>query len=715
MKTSDYKNTLLSIAISMTVCSTAVASVIDEIVVTAQKREQNMQDVGVSVTAFTGDAMQELGMVESTNVAAQTPGLSYGGTGGLNTILNIRGVSQNDFALHQETPVTVYMDEGYISFPSAQLFTTLDLERVEVLRGPQGTLFGRNATGGLLHFVTKKPSFEAVESNVTLKVGEHGLAAVQGGIGGPISDTVAGRLAVNYSENDTYIDNATVDGLDAGDNDEWSARGTLLWQPTNDLAVTLGVTAYENERSINYGYLPSSVNAEGLTIATGPVTDSTETVVDQPGGWESDATHVNLNVQYDIGEVTLTSITTYLDHYGAHFEDSDVQTDPFALGDNGIRIWSAQDNEQITQEFRLNGEFDNGGTWVTGLFYMDREQFGLQRIDWGTLFDDPDLGVNPGLYNDTYRSDSDILAVTESWAVFAQVEVPVTDTLALTLGARHTQDELEFDFDTRDFITGIEIAELNSANESDEKDWSGKVQLDWDVAEGTLVYAGISRGTKGGGYNSPYIEGALLGEVNKFDGEVLTSYEVGVKSDFDNGWRLNASAFYYDYQDYQGFVFENLVSTLVNYDAESQGLELELVANPAEGLDVLVGLSYLDAEIENGNTMPFSPEFSVNALVRQSWNLSNGAAVAAQLDANWSDEQEMDPINSPGVTIDAKHTINARLSYTNPEDSMTIALMAHNLTDEENVSFFVPVGVLGYSQVLFEKPRWVSLEASFRF
>lgn len=229
-----FGSKLLVAAIAIAGTGNLQASVIEEIVVTAQKREQNLQDVGVSVTAFTGDAMKELGMTESAGVAAQTPGLSYSSTGGLNTVFNIRGVSQNDFTVHQESPVTTYVDEGYISFTSAMMFANLDMERVEVLRGPQGTLFGRNATGGLLHFVTRKPSLEETEGNATVSLGENGLFGVDGGFGGPLSDTVAGRLAFSHTENDNYIDNLGT-AADAGAAEEWAVRGTLLVQLTEDL------------------------------------------------------------------------------------------------------------------------------------------------------------------------------------------------------------------------------------------------------------------------------------------------------------------------------------------------------------------------------------------------------------------------------------------------------------------------------------------------
>ena len=720
-------STLIAVASVTLPIQAGASALMEEIVVTAQKREQNLQDVGAAVTAFSGDAMRELGMTESIDVAAQVPGLSMSTTGGLNNILNIRGVSQNDFSTHQEMPITVYMDEGYISYTSAIRFTSLDMERVEVLRGPQGTLFGRNATGGLLHFVTKKPSLAETEGDISVEVGEEGLVRVRGAIGGALGETVAARIAGSYVENDKYMQNLGV-GPDGGGREEWAIRGTLLVQPTDQLQAILSVSAYEDENdSSSYGYQPSAENAEALSVKVGPGTGPKHILSNEPGAWEADGVFVNLNVSYDVGGGTFTSVTSYIENEAFHYEDSDVQSDPWgALGipntdsvEDQIVISDTQQNEQFTQELRFNRELDNGGNWVLGAFYMDREAAIKDHVvDWGVSFDTL-LGLGIGA---PFGSISNTELTTESWAVFGQVEYPISETVSLTAGLRYTDDDIDFEYVADDFIRvspgfngeRVLLGEVSTVTGHSEDDFSGKVQLDWRPSDNVLVYGGFSRGTKGGGYNEPFLDGTL-GVVSQFDGEVLEAFEVGVKSDLSDKVRLNAAAYYYDYQDYQGFAFEGLTAKLVNVDAESKGAEIELIANPAEDLDIILGLAVMDAELDNGNTMPFSPEVSANLLIRKSWFLGSGASVSLQFDGNWYDDQEMDTLNSPSALIEEKHTINTRMSYTNAADNLTVSLIGRNITDEENILFVVPVGSLGYDQVVYERPSWWSIEVSYRF
>lgn len=705
----------------------ASAQVLEEITVTAQKREESLQDVGVAVTAFSGDAMNDLGMKLSVDVAAQTPGLTMSTSDGLNNILNIRGVSQNDFGTHQEAPVTVYIDEGYISNQALQRITNLDIERVEVLRGPQGTLFGRNATGGLLHFVTRKPSFDGVEGDFAVEAGQRGLLRLRGGVGGPLSEKVAARFAASYGHNDKYVTNIGT-GPDGGEAKQWTARGTLVAQPTDSFQATLSFNAFdENNDSSSYGTQPSFVNNDGLSVAAGPGTGPEIIASNHPTLWDSSGNMLNLKLVLDAAGGTITSVTAVLDHEAAHDEDADTQSDPWgALGipgttiEDNIVIWSRQKNEQLTQELRYDRELGNGGNWVVGVYFMDRESDTFQRVDWGTSFDTLGVAVPP--IGAPFGSDTNISLQTKSRAVFSQVGVPLSDTVSLTAGIRYTEDDLDFSFLPDDYIRlepGIEgdrlyFGVVPTLRSHSEDDYSGKVQLDWRPNDNTLWYAGFSRGTKGGGYNGPYLDGTA-GVVDRFKGEVLHAFEVGVKSDISEKVRLNASAFKYDYKDYQGFAFEGLTALLQNIDGESHGMEVELTAYPADGLDILFGLAYLDAELDTGARMPLSPELAVNALVRKSFELGNGGQFAVQLDGNWTDDQEMDTINSPSVQIKAKHTLNVRLTYTGSNDRFSVALIGRNIMDEENLSFAVPVGFLGYDQMMYEKPSWWSVELAYNF
>jgi iron complex outermembrane receptor protein len=258
------KPALMVLSLAFLVSGTAVAQVLEEVTVTAQKREQSLQDVGIAVTAFTGEQLEALGIEESYQVAAFTPNVHIGGSmAGQNSQFTIRGVSQNDYNDIVEAPNAVYVDEGYVAIAQGQTFALFDIERVEILKGPQGTLFGRNATGGLVHYITRKPEFET-EGYFDVTYGMFDSPAnadqttIEGAIGGPMTDTVAGRVAFRYNNQDGYLENiypyaavgaATFGasdsnspgpgaGVDLGDDDTFAARGSLLIEPNDDVELS---------------------------------------------------------------------------------------------------------------------------------------------------------------------------------------------------------------------------------------------------------------------------------------------------------------------------------------------------------------------------------------------------------------------------------------------------------------------------------------------
>jgi len=291
-----FNKTLMAATIASGLAATgapavmAQGSVLEEIVVTAQKREENLQDVGIAVSAYTGDQLRALGVKESFDVALITPGVHTGGAlAGQNSQFTIRGVVQNDFNDIVEAPNAVYIDEGYVANSNAQTFATLDIARVEVLKGPQGTLFGRNATGGLVHYITRKPSFDEAEGFIDIEYGQYDEPSgryidsqgnrqkadidtaystrVEAAFGGPITENFAARVAVLYNERDPYLYNIWPEGefglgsigasdsnspgpgagADMGDDESKAARGTFLWQASDELEFMLSLSWGETD------------------------------------------------------------------------------------------------------------------------------------------------------------------------------------------------------------------------------------------------------------------------------------------------------------------------------------------------------------------------------------------------------------------------------------------------------------------------------------
>ena len=312
------------------------AELMEEITVTAQKREQSIQDVGIAVTAFSGDQIRELGFTRSTDIIAHTPGVEISGAGGgaTNTFA-IRGAAQNDFAAAQESPVAVYVDDSYISQNVVTGFSLFDIARVEILRGPQGTLFGRNATGGLVHYITERPSQE-FGGFIEVELGEAGRHRVEAAVSGGLSDTVSGRLSAVYNKSDGLIENDI--GPDLMRTDDYAVRGQLLFEPTDELSVLLKVQ-YGDEDGAKGGFThqvasngmfvsdPTTLDNGGFGVFPGYRDADGDTYTqsqDFPNFRKVEMTDLSAQINWDIGNVTLTSITDYQDIDHLYSEDSDA-------------------------------------------------------------------------------------------------------------------------------------------------------------------------------------------------------------------------------------------------------------------------------------------------------------------------------------------------------------------------------------------------------
>ena len=493
---------------------------LEEIIVTAQKRSENLQDVPISVTAFSGQQMAELGVTNAIDLISQVPGLKVSGAGGgaINNF-SIRGVTQNDFAASQESPVAVYVDEAYISLNTITNFSLFDLERVEVLRGPQGTLFGRNATGGLVHYITMKPS-QDFDGIVDFQLGEDGRTRAEGAVGGGLGERVSGRLAGVYDKNDGLIEN------DIGPNtmrrDNYAVRGQLLFEASDDLSVLLKAQ-YANEDAARGGYAhtvaldgnfvndPDATDFFGYRDADGdPFTVSQ----DFDGYTESEVAELSARIDWTVDRFNVTSLTNYQDISDGYGEDADVT--PFDI----YNYEQANEVTQFSQELRMSWDSERLKN-IVGVYYLNIDgEFNTRQT--GDAFFGTGVGYPEGT--------AEVVAATqetETWAIFGQSDVALTDRWSLTLGGRYNDDSKDFRYESTDiyFLQGGSFSYRDSLSEDD---WSGKVQLNFRPKDEWLLYAGVSRGIKAGGFNLPLFP--IAPSDFPFSGEVLTAYEVGLKS-----------------------------------------------------------------------------------------------------------------------------------------------------------------------------------------
>lgn len=725
-----------------------VGGVLEEIVVSAQKREQNIQSVGISVTAFSGDQMRELGFDSATDIALQVPSMQVYSFHPSYAAINLRGVSQNDFADHLEPPIAMYSDEAYVAHPGAMTAQTFDLERVEVLRGPQGTLFGRNATGGLVHVVTRKPT-RTPEGYFDLSYGNYDDIRAEGAVSGPLSETVAARLSAAYNSRNGWFENRV--GKDLMDANNYALRLQLLFEPSEATSALLKLHGSRNEDETGNAYVhtPTAPNAQGLGRPIGPTelgvfpnivlggtfttcpgcdalgyrepdNDWTTGSIDEPGSFDRDIYGATLKLRHDFGGATLTSITDYLSIEKDFSGDIDGSPFPF------FAFSTSQDSTQLSQELRLDGQVDKLH-WQTGLYYLDIDSSYGSSVDFDVS---PYIGLPPGTVIAPNTADWDL--DVRSWAVFGEVEYAFTDHIAAIVGLRYTNDKKEDDYRLDSGLPTFVFDKQTYPDlaEQEFENVSAKLELDWRPNDDWLYYLSYNRGHKAGNFAAPVFgvpadptfRSQVFPRIIPHDEEVLSSYETGFKGRFADGRaRMNASAFYYDYDDYQVFFLQTLAQAIFNRDATVTGAELELTLAPMTGLEILLGVSSLfeakvkDVPLPTGQIvdrrLPLSPDLTLNGLVRYEWP-ALGGALSVQADYKWSEHFYHTALNEPVTYEPAFGVGNARLGYRNGDASWQFALWVKNVTDEKYGAFRLDIGALGMCGCAYGTPRTYGVTVS---
>ena len=653
---------------------------IEEIIVTAQKREQNLNDVSVAVTVFTGDDIREQRLGQPVDLAAQTPNLNINETFG-NSITNvsIRGLGLNDYAVNNNPAAGIYIDEVYLVSPAMLTFQLFDMERVEVLKGPQGTLYGRNTTAGAVKFISKKPT-EEFEGYLSADYGRYDHFVLEGAIGGQIAEGLTGRAAVQTSQrNDGFqLNRATGDKVGEIDRSAW--RALLNWQPSADLDVFLNVHGgFDNSDTL----LVKVDNA--LTPVDDGIADPFSSSAGNDTLLDNESYGASLAVNWHISEdLTLASVTGYEDYERSHDEDRDgtvlVHLDGLFL--NNI--------EQVSQELRLTYVKDEY-VLIGGVFYGRDEVSTRDNFDASALL--PLLGVPADAVGNEYNQEAD------SYAVFGHAELQFHEDWKFIAGLRYTEEDKEFN----DAFTFLSFGETEVqvfapiSNDYSVSNLSGKAGIDYTGFENTLLYASFSRGFKSGNF-----QGQLTfnpADLQAFGKELVSAYEIGAKTQLlNNSLQFNISAFFYDYEGVQiyGPIFQHeLLGPLFGItnagDAEVYGAEFDLLWRVAAGLDIRLGLGLLDTEITDsfvpnvaeGSDLPNSPGVNFNAGVKYQWNLTPGLVADIMLDTSYKDDVSYDIVNQPMETLEEGYWItNARAGISSANGRWGVHLWGRNITDE---------------------------------
>ena len=704
---------LVIIGLITTITSVHAAAILEEIIVTAQKREQSLQDVGISITALDTSQIRNFRFVASTDVVAQLPGVENFSTQGrgANAFTYIRGIGLNDFGDAHEAPVTGYIDEFYMIPPAGLDFALYDLERIEVLRGPQGTLFGRNSTGGLIHYITKKPT-EEFEGYIDATYASENEVRIEGVVSGPLTENLSARASLLFHDGDGYIENLGpfADGTDYGTK---TGRVQLLFEPNDDVEVLAKVqygevdviplyTDHETatldpatgQQILNPGGVSALGFNESQVGASAPRVVSTN----DPQTLEAEVLNVLLRIDWDLTEnITLTSLSGYAWVTRDNREDCDGS--PGALCSAGFPV----DHEIVTQEARVYYETPKT-RWTGGFFYLSQDAVAHPNADF--------FGVPLAL-------DSPWQLQLDSWALFGHVEYDIAPQWTILAGVRYTNDDKHYEAVNFNFFRPPNAADNftdanvgNLTNRTD-KLVSANLEVDWKPRDDWLVYAKITRGTKAGGFNNGFYFVPTPSDV-QFGDETLWSYELGFKADiFDDRARLNASFFYYDYSDFQTFNWTGLSGSVTNSDAINYGAEIEATVYPVDRLEVSLGLSLLDTKIKdvfNGTItqdveMAFAPKVTFNGAARYTQPAFNGD-VSLQWDFNYISSKFNDNFNDPSAQHGKHFITNIRVSYVPQSGRWEASFFVQNLTDETNLIKADSFTGLGFRQAMYNPPRW---------
>jgi iron complex outermembrane receptor protein len=718
-----------------------------EIIVTAQRREQNLQDVGTSVTAFDANSVERLGLKDATDIVGQTPGMQFNQYGATVTVYNLRGVSQNDFSDHQEAPIAVYSDDAYIANTGALAGSLFDLQRVEVLRGPQGTLFGRNATGGLIQYVSKQPT-DAPGGYVQVTAGNYHLLQTEGAVGGPLSDRVDARASFQTSYHDGYITNRIGDSIN--NQKQFAGRLQFKIKPSDDGEILIKLDAVNNDHETegNYSWAAAIPDATGRGVFAPPGTPdfggyvNTSTspfnqAENRRGLFNRTVWDANVRVNWQFSGFSLASVTDFMQLQKRYGEDSDISPNPIFNYDTGVHY------QQFSQEFRLNGTV-GALRWITGAYYINYKTNNFEQTVLPNYINYPGLGPFP--YGDGLAQ---LRLTTSSPAVFGQLEYDLSEHWTAIAGARYTSDEKSYTFNYACNVCGppnpnsppggfpYAVTYSTAAGYPQAEHTyhlpTGKVELDYKIDRDNLLYASVNRGAKGGGWSAPssgYVNlnpaYTFLPVLNlNYNEEKLTSYEMGFKSTFwDGKARLNGDLFYYDYKDYQGFFLDVATTIVENVNAKVKGGELELAVAPLRGLNMQLGVSYLDTRAENVPTpsgvkitaqLPQAPLWSLNAEARYEWP-AFGGQLSVESDAKWNKQQYLELINAEDDLEHSYIVTNARVAYTSGSGRWEYAAFCKNLTDRWYRVYNLDLsGFLGIDQSVFAPPRTFGASVLYRW
>lgn len=679
---------------------------LEEIIVTAQKREQSIQDIPFSVSALSGESLSNSGVVDVMDLQSISPSLMMPSTGapGQGASFRLRGFGSPPFQLGIEPAVATFVDGVYRSRSGIAVNDMIDIDRIEVLKGPQGTLFGKNTTAGVIHIITKRPDPEALQGSVEASYEKYDRTRIKGMLNVPLADTAALRVTGMWGEGDGWLENNGSPD-DAADLDRSNIRAQLLLTPNDDLDINL---------SVSYAQI-DEICCSATTVAD---REDLETADDTEGVNDAEDTTFSMEINWQLNDaVKLTSITSYQDYEVETVTDGDFISFGF------LDIVSAVEIKAFTQEIRFSGGNDNL-EWTVGGFYSDEEIDRERAFVWGPAIVFTPFPLTPGL------GVLDILSQEgTSYSLFGQVTYSLTDSLSVTAGLRLNEEEKEGKGNFLQPQAGpLSVVNPSFKADIDEDEPTGMVSLQYRWTEDIMTYVTYQHGYKAGGVNLAREASGLLGQPNEavFDAETVDNIEVGAKMElWDNRVRLNLAYFHTEYDDLQNQIFIPPLFIVRNGEgAEIDGFELEGVWAVTDNLTFNFGLTLLDTSFDSGTDLgdgdiggkdlPWAPDSSGSV----GWDYTTALGDSG-FEFFWTGNYLYKSsyfANSgslDGTEQDSHDIINTQLGVRN--ESWSLALWCRNCADERVIDVQFTNPLFGTPLAYVNRPIEMGVTVKYSF
>jgi len=695
------------------------SSILEEVIVSAQKRSEDLQDVPLSIAAIGQEAIEALGAPRLRDLEYSVPNLQFAGSdNSIRSIISIRGIATDDRNIGFETGTGVYIDGVYMARSAAFNQNIADVERVEVLRGPQGTLYGKNTIAGAINITTVKPSNE-LAGRITVRGGNLGMQEAAAYVSGPlIEDRVAMKVSGFSSKRNGYVDNVLT-GHENSNRDEYGGRIQLRVTPSDKLDILFTADASRDRSRFVEGEVlePQDPDA-GFAPGEYSINESDSEATRKLSG-------ASLQVDYRLGDHTLTSLTAYRKFDTDAFNDGDFSPAPI------LDITFLDDADTFSQELRIASPTDGPLDYVVGLYYSDQ-----------TANTNRPIALLGGGIDD-YRNFGAV--DTRAYALFANVSYAMSQRLGVFAGVRYNREEkkLHFSQDGTELFGLPDIPSTDPTNpippfvdRLDDTDVSPTLGLKFTFSDDVNAYARIARGYKSGGWNADFLfpedsnrDGVYDVRDIRFSPEEVVNYELGLKALlFGHRLRSNLAVFYMDYKNLQVSTFNSDCGCRKIDDAKarSSGAELELQAVLAPGLDLSIGLGYVDATFTanppggdvpiDGNRLPQSSKWSGNAAFDYTHALGSSGDAIVGLSYSYRGDYFTSKENEAASLVDSYAIVNARLGWRSQDERWEVFAFARNLLDERYlVDRFEETLLFPQLIATYGQPRTYGLQVSAQF